>query len=589
MISPLGPLPAPALRAAGQPVAPAAPAAPPSLEQRQDQVTLEGGSQPPPSQPQVASPAPAPQPPAPPVVAAVAPPTSLFQEATPAPEFTLLESRGFTLAGLGAQEGARGTLGKLSEALRQGQAAPAKGYLLVGNSGTGKTTLVRALAGELHSAGIPVLGVDGSDFGMQSPVDRSRKLFEEAARRASQSPTRTAVVFIDEAEAAMRARSTECSVAAGVANQVMTGFVKEAAAAQERSDVQIVVIAATSLKNAIDLEALKLFPTEIPVNIPAERNERYSVLSSLTASGRYPLGQFKEELLRDVAAATPGQTPLQLEKLLGTAARLCSERGGEFLTRADLRDARLEATYGPPKPVNTDEWMFRLTACHELSHAATRHFFRTLAQEDKRPDNLPQALDCVTFMPRGTANAAVYLQGAENPTVTLGTIIADVTTLYAGKAAEFQFAQGHQSAGPGNDLTNATTKIQEAARNYGMAGSNLTSGTGGSSSEREQRLADTCDEMSRSLVNFYAEFIGGLAGDITARRHDPAALTIDGDQFETAIRNWEQASPERREHLRNMQAYVRRTMDGLAPRPARIYDPVTDSMIEAPPPQKLHS
>ncbi len=593
MVSPLGPK---------QPLAPAARpfplAAAPVLEQRQqqqDQVTLQGGAPPPPSSFQSVAEAPPTPPVAPapaPTLAAPSAPISLFQEAAPPERFSLLESRGLTLASLGAQQGARGTLGKLSEALRSGQKAPANGYLLVGNSGSGKTSLVRGLAGELHQAGIPVVGVDGSELGVGASPDRARNLFADAAERAAQSPHRTAVVFIDEAEAALRARSTECTVAAAQMNSLLTGLIKEASEAQGRSDVQIVLIGATSLRNAVDLESLKLFPVEIPVNVPQDRQERFEVLTALTASNRYPLGDNSKALLRDVAAATPGNTPLQLENLLGTATRLCGERGGTSLTRADLRDARLENSFGPPRAVNTDEWMFRLAASHELSHAATRHFFRQLATDDQRPDNMPQALDCVTFMPRGTANAAVYLQGAENPAITLGTIVADVTTLYAGKAAEAQFGGGHQSAGPGSDLSSGTTRIQEAVRNYGMAGSNLTSGTGGVAAdpknrEAEQRLSDTCDEMSRSLVNFYAEFIGGMAGDVTARRQDPAALTIDGDQFERAIRDWEQNSPERREQFSRLQAYVRRTIDGLTPRPARIYDPVTDSMIEAPKPQPL--
>ena len=75
-----------------------------------------------------------------------------------------------------------------------------KGVLLVGNPGTGKTLLAKAVAGE---AGVPFFTISGSDFVemfVGVGASRVRDLFEEAKRKAP------CIVFIDEIDAVGRQR-----------------------------------------------------------------------------------------------------------------------------------------------------------------------------------------------------------------------------------------------------------------------------------------------------------------------------------------------------------------------------------------------
>lgn len=77
-----------------------------------------------------------------------------------------------------------------------------KGVLLVGQPGTGKTLLAKAVAGE---AGVPFFFISGSDFVemfVGVGASRVRDLFEEGKRHAP------CIIFIDEIDAVARQRGT---------------------------------------------------------------------------------------------------------------------------------------------------------------------------------------------------------------------------------------------------------------------------------------------------------------------------------------------------------------------------------------------
>ena len=117
--------------------------------------------------------------------------------------FPTLETRGYTLANLGGNNPARGEFQKLVDTLRDGGKPPFASYLIKGNTGAGKTTLVRGLAADLEKVGVPSFHADGADFSEDGP-QKLRQLFQQAQQAALKSPHKTAVIAIDEIEAAAR-------------------------------------------------------------------------------------------------------------------------------------------------------------------------------------------------------------------------------------------------------------------------------------------------------------------------------------------------------------------------------------------------
>ncbi|MBS2038833.1 AAA family ATPase [bacterium] len=476
----------------------------------------------------------------------------------------LVDPRHLGLKSLGGQPAARQGLNNFIQQIQENHKPWP--ILLAGNSGAGKTTLVRALAGDLAWSNVSTLGVEGAD--LKSPQDL-QAYFAEASQLASQSPHGVSVLALEDLDLAARVRSSEAGEISARQHELLASLCQAM-----RNTPNVVVVATSSRPEIIDREATELF-NRVDVQTPSGPEERLDILQSLCR--RFNI-QADPGSLEEMAEATGGDQISQLVGLLQKAAPTGS------LTARSGRQARLDKVFGPAGPVTLDDANFRVTVCHELGHVVVRHLFTQLAERTAHPEHLPQAIDSVSFAPRGGANAAVFLKNSKNPISSFESYFAEVASNLAGRAAENQCGGGQLTAGPADDIRNATRLTQEAVRLKGMGQQlgpfNPNLALAGNSlrlaEEDEDRFTKAADSVAASIVNFYRPMIEDYAARIVAQRNNPEALCVGGQDLLDYIKGWEKDRPELVEKLQN---WVGREMDSLKPKPPAIYDPLSDKML----------
>ncbi len=188
---------------------------------------------------------------------------------------------------------------------------PPRGVLLYGPSGTGKTLIARAVAGETGCYFKAISGTEIMDKYYGESEAKLRAAFEEAYQNAP------AIIFIDEIDAlAPRRDTTEGDVEKRVTAQLlalMDGM-------EDRGNV--IVLAATNLPNVLDnaLRRPGRFDREILVGVP-DKSGRRSILE--IHSRDMPLGDID---LDELAEKTHGFVGADIKAL-------CQEAGFKALRR----------------------------------------------------------------------------------------------------------------------------------------------------------------------------------------------------------------------------------------------------------------
>ena len=144
--------------------------------------------------------------------------------------------------------------------LAQLRIEPPRGVLLHGPPGTGKTTIARAVAGEVKAHFIQLDGPEIIHKFYGESEAKLRELFEEAQRRAP------SIIFIDEIDAIAPKRT---SVAGDVEKRVVAQLLALMDGMHSRG--QVVVIGATNLPDTLDgaLRRPGRFDRELAVRVPS--------------------------------------------------------------------------------------------------------------------------------------------------------------------------------------------------------------------------------------------------------------------------------------------------------------------------------
>ena len=323
-----------------------------------------------------------------------------------------------------------------------------KGVLLVGPSGTGKTLLARAMAGE---AGVPFFSISGSEFVemfVGVGAARVRDLFENAKKNAP------CLVFIDELDAVGRQRGVGLGGGHDEREQTLNQLLVEMDGFE--TNAGIIIMAATNRADVLDPALLR--PGRFDRKVIVDRPDLQGRVAILRIHARNkPLAP--EVDLDVLARRTPGFSGADLESLLNEAAILAARANRKIITMADCEEAIDRVLMGPEKKNRVMSEMDRkVFAYHEAGHAVVAHF-----SEHGDP------VHKVTIVGRGSAGGyTMMLPEEERYVSTRSKLLDDLVNLLGGRAAE-ELALGEISTGAHNDLERVTRIARKMVMEWGMS------------------------------------------------------------------------------------------------------------------------
>ena len=205
-----------------------------------------------------------------------------------------------------------------------------KGVLMVGNPGTGKTLLARAIAGE---AKVPFFSISGSDFVemfVGVGAARVRDMFDQAKKHAP------CIVFIDEIDAVGRQRGAGLGGGNDEREQTLNQLLVEMDGFEGTTGV--IVIAATNRPDVLDPALLRpgRFDRQVVVPLPDIRGREQILLVHMRKVPVAP--DVKAEI---IARGTPGFSGADLANLVNEAALFAARKNKRLVDMDDFERAKI--------------------------------------------------------------------------------------------------------------------------------------------------------------------------------------------------------------------------------------------------------
>jgi cell division protease FtsH len=324
-----------------------------------------------------------------------------------------------------------------------------KGVLLVGNPGTGKTMMAKAVAGE---AGVPFFSISGSEFVemfVGVGASRVRDLFTKAKKNAP------CIIFIDEIDAVGRRRGSGMGGGHDEREQTLNQILVEMDGFETGTNV--IVLAATNRADVLDPALLRPGRFDRRVNIPLpERKDREAILK--VHFKNKPIDESVD--LASLSKKTTGMAGADLANLANESAIIAARSNRKVISNKDITEAFERVAIGPERKnkVMTEKDR-EMTAYHEGGHALTGF-------------TLPNSggLHKVTIIPRGGTGGVTWFLDEEDKSYHSINEFKDVLVrIVGGRVAEkVIYGEDWVTTGAGNDLQKANQLAREMVIEQGM-------------------------------------------------------------------------------------------------------------------------
>jgi len=377
-----------------------------------------------------------------------------------------------------------------------------RGVLMVGQPGTGKTLLAKAIAGE---ARVPFFSISGSDFVemfVGVGASRVRDMFEQAKKQAP------CIILIDEIDAVGRSRG----VGIGGGNDEREQTLNQLLVEMDGFEVNdgIIVIAATNRPDVLDPALLRpgRFDRQVVVGLPDIRGREQILQVHMKKA---PVADDVNASL--IARGTPGFSGADLANLVNEAALFAARANRSEVTMEEFEKAKDKILMGAErKTMVMSEKEKENTAYHEAGHAIVGRLV---------PEHDP--VYKVSIIPRGRAlGVTMFLPEEDRHSISKRGIESNICSLYGGRIAE-ELTLGKEgvTTGASNDIERATKYARNYVTKWGL-------------SDRLGAQLYSEDEQNG--------YLGSSGGGQMAHLSDDTAKTIDSEVKDLLDRCYQRAT-----------------------------------------------
>ena len=325
-----------------------------------------------------------------------------------------------------------------------------RGVLMVGQPGTGKTLLAKAIAGE---AKVPFFSISGSDFVemfVGVGASRVRDMFDQAKK---QSPC---IIFIDEIDAVGRHRGAGLGGGHDEREQTLNQLLVEMDGFGGNDGV--IVIAATNRPDVLDPALLRpgRFDRQVTVGLPDIRGREQILKVHMR---KVPLAENVEA--SKIARGTPGFSGADLANLVNEAALFAARAGVRTVGMQHFELAKDKIMMGAERRSMVMSEKEKLnTAYHEAGHAIVGRLM---------PEHDP--VYKVSIIPRGRAlGVTMFLPEEDRYSHSRRHIISQITSLFGGRVAEeMTLGKDGITTGASNDIQRATEIARNMVTKWGLS------------------------------------------------------------------------------------------------------------------------
>lgn len=325
-----------------------------------------------------------------------------------------------------------------------------RGILMVGQPGTGKTLLARAIAGE---AKVPFFSISGSDFVemfVGVGASRVRDMFEQAKKQAP------CIIFIDEIDAVGRHRGAGLGGGHDEREQTLNQLLVEMDGFEVNDGV--IVVAATNRPDVLDPALLRpgRFDRQVVVGLPDIRGREQILKVHMR---KVPIDD--RVVASVIARGTPGFSGADLANLVNEAALFAARAGRRLVSMEEFEKAKDKIMMGAERKSMVMSEKERLnTAYHEAGHAIVGRL---------SPEHDP--VYKVSIIPRGRAlGVTMFLPEEDRYSLSRQSIISQICSLYGGRVAE-EMTLGKEgvTTGASNDIQRATEIARNMVTKWGLS------------------------------------------------------------------------------------------------------------------------
>ncbi len=325
-----------------------------------------------------------------------------------------------------------------------------RGILMVGQPGTGKTLLAKAIAGE---AKVPFFSISGSDFVemfVGVGASRVRDMFDQAKKQAP------CIIFIDEIDAVGRHRGAGLGGGHDEREQTLNQLLVEMDGFEVNDGV--IVMAATNRPDVLDPALLRpgRFDRQVVVGLPDIRGREQILKVHMR---KVPIDDRVEAGV--IARGTPGFSGADLANLVNEAALFAARASKRLVSMEEFEKAKDKIMMGAERKSMVMSEKERLnTAYHEAGHAIVGRLV---------PEHDP--VYKVSIIPRGRAlGVTMFLPEEDRYSHSKQSILSQICSLYGGRIAEeMTLGKDGVTTGASNDIQRATEMARNMVTKWGLS------------------------------------------------------------------------------------------------------------------------